>query len=314
LLTICGSGAGVVAGFGFARGLSRSLIQLSVLIRDAAGRLNEDVRPLSYSRGDMGELENVLRLITERVGAIVERLQEKEREALQVQQLAALGQLAAGMAHELRNPLMSMKILVQGALAAEDGAGLSSQDLAVLEEEITRLEQLIQSFFDFARPPALEKRLLDVRTLVEQTVAFVAPRAASASVRIDLRLPPTPVNAAVDPGQFRQVLLNLVLNAIDAMPGGGTITVELADGDGWLSLQVADNGCGLPGELGEHIFDPFTTTKATGLGLGLSICKRIASAHGGTLMGSNRTTGGAVFTLRVPAVGVIPSPPLQCVT
>ncbi len=255
----------------------------------------------------MGELENVLRLISERVGSIVHRLQEKEREALQAHQLAAVGQLAAGMAHELRNPLMSMKILVQGALAgngAENGwpaTGLSNQDLAVLEEEITRLEQLIQSFLDFARPPVPEKRLLDVRPLVEQTAAFVAGRAATASVDIELHLPPTPARATVDPGQMRQVLLNLVLNALDAMPSGGTVTIELDERDGWLTLQVADHGCGLPAELGEHIFDPFTTTKTTGVGLGLSICRRIATAHGGTITGANRPGGGAVFTFRVPS-------------
>jgi two-component system sensor histidine kinase HydH len=308
LLATCGSAAGLVAGFGFARGVNRSLIQLSVLIRDAAGQLNEDVRPISYSRGDMGELENVLRLITARVGTIVERLQEKEHEALQAEHLAAVGQLAAGRAHELRKPLMSMKILVQGALAGtcgeDDGADacLSSRDLVVLEEEITRLEQLIQSFFDFARPPVPEKRLMDVRPIIEQTIAFLSGRAAAASARIELHLPLTPAGATVDPGQFRQVLLNLVLNALDAMPAGGTITVELAvETDGGLTLQVADRGCGLPEALGERIFDPFTTTKATGLGLGLSICKRIATMHGGSLTAANRASGGAVFTLRLPA-------------
>jgi signal transduction histidine kinase len=278
------------------------------LIRDAAGRLNEDVGPISYSRGDMAEVENVLRLITDGVGTIVARLQEKEHEALQAEQLAAVGQLAAGMAHELRNPLMSMKILVQGALAGSCGenqeseARLSSRDLSVLEEEITRLEQLVQSFFDFARPPVPEKQLLDLRPLIEKTIAFVERRAAASSARIELLLPSTPLSATVDPGQFRQVLLNLVLNAVDALPNGGTITVELAsESDRWLTLQVADSGCGLPTELGTRIFDPFTTTKATGLGLGLSICKRIAAAHGGTITGANQAVGGAVFTLRLPS-------------
>jgi signal transduction histidine kinase len=166
------------------------------------------------------------------------------------------------------------------------------------------LEQLIQSFLDFARPPLLERRSIDVRTLVEQTLAFVSARAAAAGVRIDFEAA-EPVWAAVDAGQFRQVLLNLVLNALDAMSQGGAITVKLAadslgDRPGWLMLQVADTGCGLPEDLGERIFDPFTTTRETGLGLGLSICKRIAAAHGGTITGANRPEGGAVFTLRLP--------------
>jgi signal transduction histidine kinase len=311
-LGTCGSAAGLVAGVGFARGLSRSLIQLSVLIRDTAGHLEEGVGPITFSGANLGELEKVLRIITERVGAIVARLQQRERDILHAEQLAAVGQLAAGMAHELRNPLTSMKILVQGALTGTAGEGgeawpcpgLSVRDLAVLEEEITRLEGLVQSFLDFARPPAPEKRVLDIRPLVAQTLAFVAGRAALTSVRVESAVPPLPVSAAVDPGQFRQVLLNLLLNAFDALPGGGTITVRLqCEAGGWVALQVADSGCGLPAALGERIFEPFTTTKETGLGLGLSICKRIAAAHGGTLAGANRPEGGAVFTLRLPAVG-----------
>ncbi len=157
VLATCGSAAGLVAGFGFARGLSRSLIQLSVLIRDAAGRLEGGVEPVIFAGGDLAELENVMRLIASRVGAIVEQLQQREHDALMAEQLAAVGQLAAGMAHELRNPLTSMKVLVQGALAGpawarsaetDAGHGLSARDLAVLEEEITRLERLIQSFLD----------------------------------------------------------------------------------------------------------------------------------------------------------------------
>jgi len=315
LLGTCGSAAGLVAGFGFARGLSRSLIQLSVLIRATAGRLEEGVGPITFSGGDLGELEAVLRLIADRVGAIVERLQQRERDYLLAEQLAAVGQLAAGMAHELRNPLTSMKLLVQGAQAGASGEGggadawaapgLSSRDLSVLEEEITRLEQLVQSFLDFAQPPKPEKRALDVLPLIEQTLAFVAGRAAAASTRIEFTSTARPAITSVDPGQFRQVLLNLVLNALDAMAGGGAITVTLErEGESWLTLRVLDQGSGLPAALGERIFDPFTTTKETGLGLGLSICRRIAAAHGGTLTGANRAGGGAVFTLRLPAAQV----------
>jgi len=307
LLGICGS----AAGFVFARGLSRSLVQLSVLIRDTAGRLKEGVGPVTFSGGNLGELEDVLRLIADRVSAIVERLQQRERDFLLAEQLAAIGQLAAGMAHELRNPLTSMKLLVQGAQAGAGeadgthGSGLSGVDLSVLEEEITRLEQLIHSFLDFARPPKLDLRVLDVRPLVEQSLAFLAGRAAVVAARIELVAPPAPARAAVDAGQFRQVVFNLVVNALEAQPAGGAITVTLErEAGGWLSLQVADRGRGLPPGLGERIFDPFTTTKETGLGLGLSICRRIATAHGGTLSAANRPGGGAVFTLRLPAAPV----------
>jgi signal transduction histidine kinase len=219
--------------------------------------------------------------------------------------------MAAGMAHELRNPLTSMKMLVQGALAGEDGIpgagaepGLGGRDLGVLEEEITRLERLIQSFLDFARPPQPEKRTLDVRPLVEQTRGLVAGRASAGGTRVEFAAPPEPVTAAVDPGQSRQVLLNLLLNALSATGSGGSITIDLAnDPGGWLTLRVADTGCGLPDALGGRIFDPFTSTKPTGLGLGLSICRHIVEAHGGSITAADRPEGGAVFTVRLPSNG-----------
>jgi two-component system, NtrC family, sensor histidine kinase HydH len=311
LLGICGSAAGLVAGYGLARGLRRTLVQLSVLVRDTAGHLDARVEPITYSGTDLAELENALRLVAERVKSMVELLQQREREAILSEQLAAVGQLAAGMAHELRNPLTSMKILVQAALAGSDedegdgtaGRYVSAQDLFVLEEEIMRLERLLQSFLDFARPPKPEKQVMDLRPLVEQTVAFIAGRASAASATIDVHVPESLVCAAVDAGQIRQVLLNLLLNAMEAMPEGGTVSVALqGDGDSWLSLQVADRGVGLPDSLGERIFDPFTTTKETGVGLGLSICKRIATAHGAMLTCRNRADGGAMFTFRLPRV------------
>jgi signal transduction histidine kinase len=309
LLGICGSVAGLLAGFGIARALRRSLVQLSVLVRDTAGHLAVRVEPIRYSAGDLVELEKALRVVAERVKAMVERLQQREREAMRAEQLAAVGQLAAGMAHELRNPLTSMKILVQGALTggpdeeepdATTGRYLSARDLSVLEEEILRLEQLLQSFLDFARPTAPEKQVTELRPLVEQTAALVSGRAAAASAEIEVMGFAGAVCAAVDAGQIRQVLLNLLLNAVEAMPGGGTVSVTVqADGDRWLTVQVADRGVGLPAELGERIFEPFTTTKETGIGLGLSICRRIAAAHGGTLTCADRVGGGAVFTLRL---------------
>jgi signal transduction histidine kinase len=322
LLGTCGSGAGLIAGFGFARAFQRSLVQLSLPIRAAAGHLEEVVGPVTFSStADLHEMENVLRMIAGQIGAVMERLRQSEREVLRAEQLAALGQMAAGMAHELRNPLTSMKILVQAAQArgerggargekdmeilsprsAASPAGLNGRDLIVLEEEITRLEGLIQSFLQFAKPPQLEKRNVDVRPLIDQAVQFVAGRAALRGTHIDTTLPAQAVRAAVDAAQFRQVLLNLLLNAVDATASGGTIWVDLgAEPDGGLRLRVADNGKGLPAALGNTIFTPFVTTKETGLGLGLSISKRIIELHGGEIAAENRPEGGAVFTIWLP--------------
>jgi signal transduction histidine kinase len=319
LLGTCGAGAGLVAGFGIARGLRRSLVQLSVPIRDAAGKLSEVVGPVTLSAGwGFQELEGILRRMADHIGTVIERLQQSQREVLRAEQLAAVGQLAAGMAHELRNPLMAMKVLVQAAAAGDDPAGLCGRDLTVLDDEISRLERLLQTFLDFARPPEPEKRLIDVQQILEATVGLVAGRAARQGVCIHSDPPQTPVFVEADVGQVRQVVLNLLLNALDVLPGGGTVWVEISKADkgkdgqevkeggsfstraAWLVLRVADNGPGLPAKLGQHIFEPFVSTKETGLGLGLSICRRIIEAHGGEITAADRPGGGAVFTVRLP--------------
>ena len=316
LLGVCGPVSGLLAGYGLARAVSRSIVRLSVPVRDTAGKLNEIVGPILVSaRMSLEELEGVLHSIADQVGAVVERLQQSQREVFRAEQLAAVGQLAAGIAHELRNPLTSMKLLVQAAVENAPAPALQGRDLAVLEDEITRLERLTQTFLDFARPPRLEKRALALGPVLEQTAGLVAGRAEQQGARIECATPAEPIVIQGDPGQIRQVLLNLLLNALDAVPAGGTVAVEVRRADGRAPIApgqsaagnrpsalitVADTGHGLPADLGDQIFEPFVSTKETGLGLGLSICKRLVEAHGGTITAAGRPGGGAVFTVRLP--------------
>lgn len=314
LLGTCGSIAGLLGGYGVARGIRRSIFQLSVPIRDVAGKLNEVVGPISLA-GDpsMQDLEVLLQKLAAHVGTVVEQLHARHREVIRADQLAAVGQLAAGLAHELRNPLMCMKVLVQAAARHGESATLDARDVAVLNEEITRLENLVQSFLDFARPAQLEKKQADLAGIIRQTVEFVAGRAERRNVEIECRLPLTPLVAEVDAGQFRQVLLNLILNALDAVRNGGRIWVEAeidgpaargADAAGpnerRLRVRVADNGRGLPGDDRRRIYEPFFSTKETGLGLGLAVCQRIVEVHGGEIHESDREGGGAVFEIVLP--------------
>lgn len=312
LLGACGGAAGLLAGFGIARGVSRSIVQLSLPIQDTAGMLNEVVGPITVATGaSLGELESILHAIAKETSAMVKRLQDAQREAFRAEQMAAIGQLAAGLAHELRNPLTSMKALVQLAGESGDEAGLHGRDLAVLEEEIVRLEHLTQTFLDFARPQQLDQRSLDLTTLVERTVSVVSGRAIQQGVQIDFQHLSEPALVTADPMQIRQVVLNLLLNALDALPRGGRIGVELAlekssseAADAipqeWLVLRVHDTGPGIPAGLGERIFEPFVSTRETGMGLGLSICRRIVEAHHGQIAAGNRPDGGAEFTVRLP--------------
>ncbi len=314
LLGTCGAIAGLVAGFGVARAISRSILQLSVSIRDVAGKLNEVVGPVEVSADpSMTDLETVLQTVSLQVSSVVEQLHDRHREVIRADQLAAVGQLAAGLAHELRNPLMCMKTLVQSARRRGDGAHFDSRDLAVLDEEICRLENLLQAFLDFARPPRPETRSVDLTRVVHHTVNFLSPRAAGRNVAIQCQLSSRPLIVQADEVQLRQVLLNLLLNALDAVHNGGEIVVDARhDVEGLpgertdsrcrpcVSLRVSDNGHGLPARDRDRIFEPFFSTKDTGLGLGLAISQRIMEAHGGELVARDRAGGGAVFQIRLP--------------
>lgn len=324
LLGVCGGAAGLIAGVGIARALSRSIVQLEISVRSAAGRLNAVAGPVRISRvAGLRELQADLHNMENHIADVVERLQRSEMEVLRNEQLAALGQLAAGVAHELRNPLTPMKMLVQAALERDDGAGLKGRQLQVVEEEIERLERSIQTFLDFARPTPLVTTQFNLVSIVEQTLELIAGRAERQGVVLRDALPVEPVDIEADSGQLRQVLLNLLLNALDAMPEGGQIAVELdvagsqtergAPAD-FARLCITDSGPGFPPELLGRIFEPFVTTKETGTGLGLSICQRIVTQHGGTIRASNRPSGGAEFVIHLPcARAPAPVPALSSV-
>jgi signal transduction histidine kinase len=222
---------------------------------------------------------------------------------LRAEQLAAVGQVAAGVAHELRNPLTSVKMLVQTGLEGDAPAGLPPEDLAVIEGEVRRMEACIQTFLDFARPPHTERRRADLAVVVRRALALVEGRARRQKVACAADLPPGPLELDIDAGQVQQVLVNLLLNALDAQPHGGRVRVEVrgpTDDSPFASVQVQDDGPGLAPELCPRLFQPFVSTKETGLGLGLSICRRLVEAHGGAIHGATAPEGGALFAFTLP--------------
>jgi two-component system, NtrC family, sensor histidine kinase HydH len=300
---LCGSAGGLLAGWVIAATIRRSIRHTHERLRDAARQLDAAV-PGSESWAEPTTDDTVERMNVS-VSAVLKRLRQTERDALRAEQLAWVGQMAAGIAHEIRNPLMAIKLLIQTAADRPDGPSLRPRDFQVLEEEIIRLEEIVSGFLDFARPPRPDPRPVDVMELASRIADGLRPRADLQGVAIAVERLTEPVIASADPNQLRQVLLNLMFNALDAQPHGGEVRIgaridRAGSADPQLVLTVTDNGPGLPQGVGERIFEPFVSTKEAGLGLGLSICRRIAEAHGGTLTAATRPTGGAIFTLRFP--------------
>lgn len=295
--------AGWLLGYAVARRMHQSILQLSVRIRDAAGQLESELRPVAVeNNGAAAPSTALLQGVLTQIERVFERLHQREREVLRAEQLAAVGQVAAGVAHELRNPLTSVKMLVQTGLEGEPPAGLPAEDLRIIEHEIRRMEVCIQMFLDFARPPRAERRRTDLLAVVRRSVALIDGRARRQKVAIKTELPPGPVELLIDAEQIHQVLVNLMLNALDVMPHGGELRLDVGglDDPPRVQVRLRDTGPGIAAPILARLFEPFVSGKETGLGLGLSICRRLLEVHGGNITGENAPEGGAVFIFTLP--------------
>ena len=301
---IAGPTVGLLCGLWIARGLRRSLSEISVTLKDATGTLDCSVGSVQVStQDDLPALQQQVRAVAERIRQVMDELQESRRKAMRTERLAAVGELAAGVAHELRNPLTSVKLLIQTAARRQDGVALQDKQLQVARQEITRMENTIQGLLDFARPPQLHSVVHDLRQTVRRALNLVAGRARQQQVQIAEEFPEAPAVVDGDPEQLHQVFVNLSLNGIEAMMEGGLLRVILsADGNaaGMYEVVFQDTGPGIRQEILGRIFQPFVTTKEHGTGLGLAISRRIVEEHGGTLNAANRQQGGAAFTVALP--------------
>jgi two-component system sensor histidine kinase PilS (NtrC family) len=244
------------------------------------------------------------------VGRVVsfQDLSALKRMELQVERatrLAAIGRLAAGVAHEIRNPLAaisgSIELLRATHSAASDGEGRELWE--IVEREVTRLNSLITDLLDFARPRAVTKVPLEVRDAVGEMVKMSAGDRRLGDGRLQLSAG-DPLWIDGDPGQLRQVLWNLVRNAADATPDGAPIAISVGsenEGDSeWVKIAVRDRGPGIPEQHRARLFEPFFTTKKGGTGLGLALVHRIVEEHHGRLELANADGGGAVATVMLP--------------
>ena len=301
-LGVAGPIGGLVVGFGVTRGLRRSIYRLSVRVQDLAHHLDQDVGTVSVvADGDLDALEVQMQFIVQKVEQAAKRLQQQQRELLRTEQLSQVGQLAAGVAHEIRNPLTGIKLLVEAALRPQSPRPLNMEDTQVIYREVKRLEQTVQQFLNFARLPAPQIAPCDLRDIIQQAWESVQGKARQQHVEPVFHLPAQAVIVSADAGQLNTVLVNLFLNALDATGTEGKLEVHLTLGEqGTIRLRVCDSGPGIPPEIQEKLFQPFATNKPHGTGLGLFLSGRILDEHGGSISAVNRPEGGACFTITLP--------------
>ena len=243
---------------------------------------------------------------------LVEKLkqegQERERlegEIRQTERLTALGHMSAGLAHEIRNPLGIMKVSIQLMAQEKSDDGVVSDYCRVLIEECERLNRLVSEFLSFARPKEPVRGQIAFGKLLDEEVTLIQP--ALRQHQIELKQERSQVDeqefdVEVDPDQIKQVILNILLNAIDAQGEGGVIQLEGVRQVGLVGFAVSDEGPGISLDIMPYIYDPFFTTKEKGTGLGLSVVHSILVQHGGKISTTNRRDGGVRVEILLPSI------------
>lgn len=230
-------------------------------------------------------------------------IMEIEDQLRQADRLTALGELAAGMAHEIRNPLGSIRGTAEILRDAMPDNHRVSEFSSILVNEADRLNKVVKDFLDFARPDQGDQSFFEVNKVLRETLQLGRQQAHKKHVEIHWREDRLP-KAVGEAGQFKQVFLNLILNALQAMPGGGDLWIETdCNTSGEIVIRFRDNGHGIPEESLDKVFNPFFTTKSEGTGLGLAITYRIVQNHCGRIQATNRPEGGAEFILTLKAAG-----------
>lgn len=302
-LGISGIIMGLILGWLVARIVLNPIYRLVLKVRDAAG--GEVVEHIQMHPGkELEELDMHINRLISRINKANEDLR-KNRELLEQSiRLAAIGKIAPALAHEIRNPLTSIKILVHSMLNDFPEDSEHRHDLQIIQTEVVRMEEFLQNFMKYARPPRPKMEIISPAEVIDQVLQLMEARfrmqqivAATTHQNPGLRL-------KADQSMIRQVIINLLNNATEAMPEGGQITIETglqtAEGTEYYFISIADSGPGIPADIIDTMWEPFVKGREQGTGLGLSISQRIAEMHHGKLNAVNGSGGGAVFTLYLP--------------
>ena len=218
------------------------------------------------------------------------------------ERLAAAGQIATGMAHEVKNPLSAIKTFAQYLPEKYADPEFRRKFFRIVQAEIDRINTIVQQLSDFAKPAPPRFQPIRLASVVDDTLELLSGQCLKQGIEIQKAFGENGQLVQVDPQQIKQALLNLFLNSLEAMPAGGRLRVETQLDPPYLTLRIVDTGSGIPPEHGEQVWDPFFTTKERGMGLGLAIVRGVVERHGGQVSITGRPGQGTVVSLNLPLI------------
>ncbi len=295
------TGVIVIIGILAALWMARRLISPILLLNRAAHRVGEGDFGSAIPEnavGEIGELASTFNTMSQQLRDLVAAIRSAQENLVRTEKLYALGEFSAGLAHEIKNPLTSIKMLIQRA--GEQEEPLEGEDLEVIVEELDRIDFTVSRFLRSARQSEMAFTDTDINSLVKDVLAITGPKIEKSGIHIIKDLDETLVPMQVDGNSIKQILMNGILNALQAMESGGELTINTALVDGDLQCTITDTGSGISQENLKHIFDPFFTTKEDGTGMGLAVAWNIAQQHGGRLDIVSRERVGTSLLLTLP--------------
>lgn len=262
--------------------------------------LREMEKDLTKLLPDMpGEAGQMVQAINKMAVSLAEK-ERLEYEMQRSEKLASLGRLVTGVAHELRNPIGVVKATVQVMENEYREVNGLTEFTTIIKEQVDRQNRVIQELLDFGRPSKNLVQPVNINSLMEKVLTFTSPMIRQHKINLDVLFDPEPPMVLVDPSRIKQVFVNMILNAIQATPEGGTISIYTYLRDDFICIEFRDTGLGIEPEELPRIFDPFYTTKESGTGLGLSISHQIVKSHNGTIHVSSTPGEGTVFKVKLP--------------
>jgi len=294
---------GLVASWLISRGLSRPIRELTgAMAIVGSGRLDHPVN--ATSRDEIGELARAFAGMTESLRQNVAKLERTQAQLVQSEKLASIGEMAAAVAHGLRNPLASLRAAAQMVRRHPDSPS-ASEHLDAIVEEVDRLDRRISHLLSFSRPAPYRPMPERIERIVESLLPAFAEPMRERGIELQVDVPKDLPEVEVDPMQLEQAVLELVSNALDAMPSGGRLRLAAhgrnrgPDG-GEVVVEIADTGAGIPAHVLPSVCEPFFTTRQEGTGLGLAIAKRYVEQNGGRLEIDSTPGSGTTVRVRLP--------------
>ncbi|MBI5050067.1 MAG: HAMP domain-containing protein [Nitrospirae bacterium] len=289
---------GIIAAFFMSRLITKPLNRF-VEFTKVLGR-GEFGRTVEVQSGDeIGELAQSFNRLSLELKSAREKMEEAYTytHLLQVEKLSSIGQISAGLAHELKNPITTLRMLFQAFIEQPD---MTKEDAEVVYNEIEKIDNILTRFLGFVRQKAFNYSEVNINNLIDRVLSLSTFDLQNYRINVHKDMIETLPTVKADRSLLEQVFLNLIINSIEAMPDGGEIRISGKTDDGFVEVMLWDKGIGIPSSMKSKVFDPFFTTKVNGTGLGLSIAYNIVKAHKGKIFFDSTEGAGTVFTVKLP--------------